>query len=115
MPRIPLPFVGPAYQTRTSRLDAQRCVNLYPEVDESPTKGKGRAVAGLFRTPGLIEIQTFTGQGGIRGMHRTSRNSRPFVVQGDKLFELTSLTTRIERGTLTGNTSPVSMDDNGQQ
>ena len=70
MPRIPLPFVGPAYEVRSSRLNAQRCVNLYPELDESP---KGKSVAALFDTPGLVEVQAFPGPGGIRGMNRTSR------------------------------------------
>ena len=39
MPKIPLAFVGPAYESRSLTLDAQRCVNLYPELAESPGIG----------------------------------------------------------------------------
>lgn len=110
MPRIPIPFVGPAYEARSSRLNAQRCVNLYPELDESP---KGKSVAALFGTPGLTVEQTFPGRGGVRGMHRTSRDGRPFLVQGDRLYEMKNLTERVDRGQIAGHSSPVYMDDTG--
>lgn len=112
MPRNAIPFVGPAYEARSLTLNAQRCVNLYPELDESP---KGKSVAALYGTPGLITRQTFPGRGGVRGMHRTSKGGRPFVVQGDMLYELTSLSTREERGMIGGHSTLVSMDDNGLQ
>jgi len=108
MPKIPLAFVGPAYESRSLTLDAQRCVNLYPELAESPNP---KDVAVLHGTPGLAVLQTFPGQGGIRGMHVATKGNRPFVVQADKLIELTSPTTSVERGTLTGNGTRVSMDN----
>lgn len=48
-------FIGPAYQLKSVAVDAQRCVNLYPETIESGM-GKGQQVAYLRSTPGLTEL-----------------------------------------------------------
>jgi len=107
-----LALVGPAYEPRSPRLDAQRCLNLYPELGESP---KPKDVAVLLGTPGHTARINLAGQGGIRGMHTTTVGNRPFVVQADKLYELLSSATVVERGTLTGHSTRVSMDNTGQE
>lgn len=60
-------FIGPAYQLNSANVDAQRCVNLYPEVIESGN-GKGGQVAYLKKTPGLDDLFTL-GDGPIRLIH----------------------------------------------
>ena len=46
-----IPFIGPAYTLRSKNLDAQRCINLYPEVDQHG----GKNTVALVGTPGLTE------------------------------------------------------------
>jgi Phage stabilisation protein len=60
-------FIGPAYQLKSVAVDAQRCVNLYPETIESGS-GKGQQVAYLRATPGLTELFD-VGPGPIRLVH----------------------------------------------
>jgi ribosomal protein L31 len=76
-------FIGPAYTLDSVNVDAQRCVNLYPEVIESG-KGKGAQVAYLKSTPGL-ELLLTVGDGPIRCMH-TDALGRTFVVSGNKIY-----------------------------
>ena len=108
MPRLELPFLGPAYQARSQTLNTERCVNWYFEAVES---GKGKAPWALYGTPGLQKTLTLPGQGGIRGMHRSTRDGRAFVVHADRLYELTSPSTFVERGILQGHSTRVSMDN----
>ena len=79
-------FIGPAYTLDSVQVDAQRCVNLYPEVIESG-KGKEGQVAYLKSTPGLEKIWEI-GLGPIRCIHIDSIG-RIFVVSGGKIFLVT--------------------------
>lgn len=79
-------FIGPAYQLDSVNVDAQACVNLYPEVIESG-KGKGGQVAYLRATPGYQKIAEI-GNGPIRCIH-TDSIGRIFVVSGNQIFSLT--------------------------
>lgn len=54
-------FVGPSYLLRNIRFDCQRCINMYPEVDES-NYGKNAEVAQLTRTPGLTQLVASVGE-----------------------------------------------------
>jgi len=108
MARFELPFLGPAYEARSQTLSTERCINWYFEAVES---GKGKAPWALYGTPGLTRTVTLPGAGGVRSMHRSTRDGRPFVVQGNKLFELTSPTSFVERGTVSGKNTRVSMDN----
>lgn len=60
-------FIGPAYELQSVTVDAQRCINLYPESIESGS-GKGQQVAYLKPTPGLTELFS-VGPGPIRLVH----------------------------------------------
>jgi hypothetical protein len=76
-------FIGPAYTLDSSNVDAQRCVNLYPEIIESG-KGKEGQVAYLRGTPGLEKILE-VGDGPIRLIHVDSIG-RIFIVSGSQLY-----------------------------
>lgn len=78
-------FIGAAYQLDSVNVDAQRCVNLYPEAIESGF-GKEGQVAYLRGTPGLRKIASI-GDGPIRCIH-TDSIGRIFVVSGAKVYHL---------------------------
>src|SRR4051812_17855144 len=105
-------FVGPSYETPAVQVDAQRTVNLYPEV----IRGDGGAseTAVLLRTPGLLRMQVLGDSPG-RGMFTV--NGRCFAVVGSSFYELLSPTEAVLRGTLTagGTSSPVRIRTNGVQ
>ena len=85
-------FVGPAYTLQSVRLQCQRCVNLYPELDETGT-GKNRAY--LLPAPGLELFKDCTAIGSpIRGLW--SNAGRLKVAAGTKYFELDELGTVVD-------------------
>lgn len=109
MPRF-VGFIGPSYTLNSVNVDCQRCINLYPELNEMGT-GKAGEIAALLGTPGL-SLFCNLGDAPTRGMWRAS-NGRVFVVTGTKLSEIFSNGTSTERGTLNSLTGQVSMADNG--
>lgn len=105
-------FIGPSYQMRSINVDCQRCVNLYPEVDELGTE-KEHEVASLVGTPGLTLLETL-GIGPIRGTY-TSTTGTFYVVSGNTLYDVFPFNgswTSITVGTLATSIGPVSMADN---
>lgn len=80
-------FIGAAYTLDSPNVDAQRCVNLYPEMIESG-KGKEGQVAYLRGTPGLEKLVD-VGEGPIRCVHVDSIG-RVFVVSGAKIFSVST-------------------------
>ena len=103
-----LGFIGPSYTLRSVSVDAQKSLNLYPEINEIGT-GKHREIAALVSTPGLTRIATLEGPG--RGLYAAG-NGRLFAVSGSKFYEIT-LTAAVEYGTLSSTTGQVGMADNG--
>lgn len=101
------PFVGPSYSARVKNLDAQQCINLYPELG-GPTS---KTVAALIGTPGLSLWLTLAG-GGIRGVLRFSANVS-VVVAGPNVYTVTDSGVSTLRGTITDLPTPVSMASNG--
>ena len=110
MPRIPVAIVGPSYTTRSRDVDAQRTVNLYPEIAESNAP---KSVACLIGTPGLVSFAE-VGSGPIRGFCLTASN-RLFVVSCNELYELLSDGSATLRGGIGTTSGLVSMDENGNQ
>lgn len=103
-----IPFVGPAYTSRSLNISAQRCVNLIPQIQER----KSKSVASLLRAPGLKLWAEFPeNDGPIRGMYRASNGSF-FLVSGDKFIQYYSDKTYDVRGTLLTSSGPVRMSDN---
>jgi hypothetical protein len=104
-------FIGPSYQLNSLNVDCQRCINLYPEMDELGT-GKEKEVASLVGTPGLYLLATI-GSGPIRGQHYSKKANKFFVVSGNKLYSVSSAWVATQVGTLLSSTGHVSMADNG--
>jgi hypothetical protein len=101
-------FVGPTYALQSFSVDAQRTVNLYPQIDES---GVGKNIAALFSTPGL-KLLTNLGANPVRKMLTTS-GGRVFAVAGPTLFEIFSDGTSKNQGTLQTALGSVGIADNG--
>lgn len=108
------PFTGGAYESRTLSANAQSCINLYPELDESGKNGSGKSV--LYSTPGCKLIADVGTNLPIRGMH--SWDGSLYVVSGLKLYEISPAGVATLRGTMDAgaSTSPrVSMAHNNTQ
>lgn len=103
------PFVGGAYTARSRLFDAQRCVNLYPEVSES---GTSRSVSMLVGTPGLVPWLLLPVSGGVRGMLALSR-TQAIAVAGDSVFRVLATGSAERLGSIEPGTAPVSLASNG--
>jgi hypothetical protein len=101
------PFVGPSYSARTKNLDAQQCINLYPELG-GPTS---KTVAVLIGTPGLALWLALSG-GAIRGVLRFDPTTS-IVVCGPNVFTVSSAGVSTILGTIDLSDNPVSMASNG--
>lgn len=77
-------FVNGAYTLDSVNVDAQRCVNLYPEAIESGT-GKGGQRGYLRNTPGLDLIGTVEENKAFQAIHEDSIG-RTFVVCNNKVY-----------------------------
>ena len=89
-------FCGGAYRSQSVNADAQRCVNLYPENDES---GAGKSAVVLYPTPGLklfvtsFSGPTFTPPNQVRGLFQCTvggMGQQCFAVVNDELFQVNS-------------------------
>lgn len=109
---VAIPFVGPTYTLRSQAFEAQRCINLYPEVTEFPQRGK--EIAALYGTPGLRHFTTLATGGGVRGLY-TSRGGRVFAAQDRWLYEINPAGGAVAYGQLLTTNGPVRMADNGLQ
>lgn len=107
--RFPV-FVGPSYQAQSLNVDAQACVNWFPEFHPLGT-GKEKEIASLVPTPGLNLLLTLD-TSPTRGAWAAS-NGTLFWVAGNKLYSISSAWSETELGTLNSSTGPVSMADNG--
>jgi hypothetical protein len=103
-------FIGPSYTLPSVNVDCQRCVNLYPEMNDLGT-GKEREIAALLPTPGLRLLCTLA-ESPVRGLHRAS-NGELYAVGGNKLYQISSSWVATELGTLDTTSGAVSMADNG--
>ena len=105
------PILGSSYVARSVNAADNRMVNLFPEI--VPEGGKEPAF--LQRAPGLLLQQTI-GTGPIRGLWAQQNSAAAFyVVSGNGMYALTSLTgTPRLLGTVAG-TGPVSIAYNGTQ
>lgn len=100
-----IPFVGPSYELRTRKADAQRSINLFPSLVES---GTGKVPAILQSVPGYDQFSDLTDE--IRGF--CVAQGRMFAVAGNVLYEISGSGTATNRGTLNSSTGPVGIDKN---
>jgi hypothetical protein len=105
-------FIGPSYQASSLNVDAQRCLNLFPEVDALGT-GKAGEVASLVGTPGLTSLLILP-TGPLRGLYQAS-TGLVFAVGGNTLYSISSAWAATVLGTINTASGPVSMADNGVQ
>ena len=107
-------FIGGTYVSPSRTFDAQRSINLYPEVSGAGP-GKNGEVAMLLSADGCRQVQTI-GTGPIRGAYTISNAQRTFIVSGNELYVLTSAQgiPVACTGNLNTSAGPVSMVDNGQ-
>ena len=106
--KIRIPTVGGAYRHSNLAFNSQTCINMFPEKAEINANSESI----LRRCPGKSVYNS--GIGNIRGVYVTSTN-RFFVVRGEKLVEILTSTTQVERGTIYINNSIVAITDNGLQ
>lgn len=104
-------FIGPSYISQSVNVDCQRCVNLFPEINDLGT-GKEREVAALVPTPGLRLLCTLPATGPVRGLYRASDGTL-FAAQDNKLYSISSDFIVTEIGELETTTGVVAMADNG--
>ncbi len=105
-------FVGGTYTLRSVNVDLQRCVNQYPEQDESGA-GKNGEIVSYRRTPGK-RIFAQLPDGPIRGMWLTS-GGRVFAVSGPNICEILADGSGFLHGTVESTSGTVSLADNGVQ
>jgi len=103
------PFVGPSYPARSTVIDGQRSINLYPEVAAG---GSSKSVAALIGTPGHRLWLTLAG-GGIRGLLRFNADTL-VAVAGGNVYRVTAAGVSTLIGTVAPGDTPVSMASNGQ-
>jgi hypothetical protein len=106
-----IPFVGAAYQERSTKLDAQLCINFFPVKGES---GTAKDIAALYGTPGTRPLVSAS-DGAVRGMHQPTNGSDGIVVIGSTIYRLDSSFVLRSIGTCDALTTPVKIDDNGFQ
>lgn len=102
------PFVGQSHEARSKSFDAQRCINLYPEVSQS---GSSKYVSALIGTPGL-SLWATAGSGPVRGMIPVSAQFS-LVASGGKVYRVSSAGEVLELGNIDYGSGPVSMSSNG--
>ena len=106
MAGVDIPFVGPSYTGRSTNVNAQECINLYPEIDNTEAKN----VIALYGTPGLQLFSALETTGKIRGL--LAVNSTLYAVCANTLYEIDSDGNKTSRGTIDGS-NDVSMVHNG--
>ncbi len=101
------PILGSAYVARSVNAADNQMINLFPEL--VPEGGKEPAF--LQRAPGLRLLATL-GNGPVRGLW--AYGGYGYAVSGNKLYQIDTTWTAVEKGTVAGS-GPVSMVDNGTQ
>lgn len=103
-------FIGPSYTHPSKNVDAQRCVNLYLEINKLGT-GKEQEDASLVPTPGLTSRLTLP-TSPVRGVYAASDGTL-YAVGGNKFYSISSAWVATEEATLDTDTGYISWADNG--
>lgn len=104
-----IPLTGGAYTARSLIANAQRCVNLFPEIN--PESEQAPVPVTHYLTPGLVTRVTPTA-GVVRGVYATSKGAL-YVVIGSSVYFISSTYTATFMGSIAAGSDPVSMSDNG--
>ncbi len=104
-------FVGASYIAASITQDDQECINFYPEIDSTKEKGE-RGVVALYPTPGLTTlVQPVVAE--CRAFHVIPGGATLLAVIGATLYSIDVNYTATSKGTLSSNSGPVSITDNG--
>lgn len=104
-----IPFATKSARGRSVPLSAERLVNLYAE--QAPASAKSPVV--VHGCPGLTRFADVSSDR-PRGLHRTPRDGKLYLVAGQALYEIGSDGTATNLGTIAG-AGRVGMADNGSQ
>lgn len=108
MNKMRVPFVGPAYESRSMNADAQRSVNCYLEMDNASS----RAPVALYGTPGTVLRLTFP-TSPVRGAITSGTYS--YWVAGNTVYKVDSAYAYTALGTIGTSAGEVGLASNGQQ
>lgn len=100
-----IPFLGGAYEGRSSNVSPETCINLFYEKGVS-----GEALVGTAGST-VLTAGTSTLEEEVRG--GIAYNDLAYFVIGNTLYEINSAGTATSRGTLNTSTGRVSMAHNG--
>lgn len=106
--RTKLPFVGPAYQSRSINIDAQQSINLYLEMDNASP----RAPVALHGTPGTVRKLTLP-DGPVRGA--VVEGGYAWFVAGHDLYRVAPDWSFTNVGSIGTATGEVGIASNGAQ
>lgn len=106
----PFPLVGGSYLARSTNFDAQKTINLYPEMSGS---GTSKSIAMLIGTPGLKLFKNTLPGIAVRGIIRINSN-QVIVIAGNQAYSMTAAGVITVFSTVAAGTTPVSMAYNGQ-
>lgn len=103
-------LVSGAYQAKSVIANAQRCVNLYPEVNPRDTQPPEPVTH--YLTPGLTLLHAGDGVSPIRCEYRAS-SGKLYIVRGANIYYVDSLLALNIICSVGGGITPVYMSDNG--
>ena len=107
-----IPFIGGAYTSYSTNINAQRCVNLFPAIDQH----EGKDPVALFGTPGLEELSSLSPTGFgyvVRGMHEFGKYL--YVIMNTSVYSVTRGGVATLLGTISTTDSSVFFADNGTE
>ena len=105
-------FVGESYTARSIYQDDQETYNWYPEVDKE-RGSDARGVKALYPTPGLTFIEQLPDAAEVRGLYTVSGSIQMIAVCGSSVYSMSTAFAPTLIGSLSTNSGPVSIADNG--
>lgn len=105
-----IPLLSGAYQARSIIASAQRCVNLYPEIN--PQNVKAPMPVTHYPRPGRISRWQPLASGAGRGLY-TASNGDLYAVVADTVYLINQAFATNIIGVIANRTNPISMADNG--
>jgi hypothetical protein len=108
-----IPFVGGAYLNRSSNLNIQNCINLFPVIGSAAEQAK--VPVSLRGTPGLTSIYRPIATTGLPVRAMYSIGTKLYAVIKEKVYSLTSAGVGAYIGDISTSTGYVSMESNGTQ
>ena len=104
-------FIGATYGGDARHLDAEQCINLYPEPTGAPGATPKRPLA-LRHTPGLRDF-SMAGVGPVRGIFFDPGVERLFCVSGGEFYEIGEGGAATKIGNVSTGILPVTFASNG--